>query len=98
MPSGKDCCAWVGQIGKVSAGSHMLGWQCNGVTKLTGSCLPGCRLMVPWHWHYQQPQLLLHPEQANLHHHHGAPQGPAQHQPQKPVLLTILAWQHRVSC
>ncbi len=54
--------------------------------------------MVPWHWHYQQPQLLLHPEQANLHHHRGAPQGPAQHQSQKPVMLTIVAWQQRVSC
>ena len=54
--------------------------------------------MVPWHWHYQQPQLLLRPEQANLHHHRGAPPGPAQDMSQKPVLLTTVAWQHCVSC
>ena len=38
--------------------------------------LPVCQLKGPWHWRYQQPPLLPHPVQADLHHHHDALQEP----------------------
>ena len=44
--------------------------------KVTCVRLPVCQLKGPWHWRYQQPPLLPHPVQADLHHHHDALQEP----------------------